>query len=161
MEQWKRKARKSEKFAIAYEPQGCENCEFPSQCRYASHNLPDTSSGSFRMTDVDLSKTSTFIYSTPVESLSRFYKSSIVTFESILAGPGVEASKPKQSKVTDYYKPDRKGQEHASNSSTSATLREIIKSAERRSGGHNLLSPIQEEFVNVDKELEVSDDRTE
>jgi hypothetical protein len=64
-------------------------------------------------------------------------------------------------RVTDYYKPDRKGQEHASNSPTSATLREIIKSAERRSGGQNLLSPIQEEFVNGNKELEVSGDRIE
>src|SRR5947209_835522 len=99
MEQWKRKARKSEKFAIAYEPQGCENCEFPSQCRYASHNLPD---GSFGMTGVDLSRTPTFISSTPAESLSRFYKNSIVTFDPILAGPGAEARKPKQSKVTDY-----------------------------------------------------------
>jgi hypothetical protein len=152
MEQWKRKARKSEKFAIACEPQGCENCEFPSQCRYAGHNLPDTGSSSFKMTDVDLSRTSTFISSTPVKSLSRFYKNSVVTFESILAGPGIEASKPKQSRVTDYYKPDRKSQEDA---------REIIKSTERRSGGHNLLSPIQEKFVNVDKELQVSDDRTE
>ena len=127
----------------------------------ASHNLPDTSSGSLRMTDVDLSRTSNFISLTPVESLSRFYKNSIATFEPIQAGPGVEASKPKQLKVTDYYKPGRKGQEHASNSSTSATLREIIKSAERRSGGQNLLSPIQEEFVNGDKELQDSDDRTE
>ena len=84
MEQWKRKARKSEKFAIVREPQGCENCEFPSQCRYASHNLPDMSSGSSRMMDVDLSRTSTFISSTPVESPSRFYKNSTVTFESIL-----------------------------------------------------------------------------
>jgi hypothetical protein len=161
MEQWKRKARKSGKFAIVCEPQGCENCEFPSQCRYAGRNLPDTGSGSFRMTDVDQSRTSTFIASTPVESLSRFYKDSIVTFESILAGPGAEASKPKQSKVTDYYKPDRKNQEDASNSSTSATSRETIKSTERRSSGRNLLSPIQEKFVNVDKELQVSDDRTE
>jgi hypothetical protein len=158
MEQWKRKARKSGKFAIAGEPQGCENCEFPSQCRYAGRNLPDTGSGSFRMMDVNLSRTSTSISSTPVESLSRFYKNSVVTFESILAGPGAEASKPKQSKVTDYYKPDRKSQEDASNSSTFATLREIIKSTERRSGGRNLLSPIQEKFV---KELQVSDDRTE
>jgi len=161
MERWKRKARKSEKFAIAREPRGCENCEFPSQCRYASHDLPDMSSGSLRMTDVDLSRTSNFISPTPAEGISRFYKTSIVTFESILAGPGVEAGKPKQLKVTDYYKPDGKGQGHASNSSTSATLREIIKSAERRSGGQKLLSPIQEEFVNGNKELEVSGDRIE
>jgi hypothetical protein len=161
MEQWKRKARKSEKFVITCEPRGCENCEFPSQCRYASHNLLDTSSGSLGMTDVDLSRTSNLISSTSAESISRFYKNSIVTFESILAGPGVEASKPKQLKVTDYYKPDRKGREHASNSSTSATLREIIKSAERRLGRQTLLSPIQEEFANRDKELQVSDDRTE
>jgi hypothetical protein len=113
------------------------------------------------MTEVDPSRTSTFISSTPVEGLSRFYKNSAVTFESILAGPGVEASKPKQSKVTDYYKPDRKSQEDASNLSTFATLREIIKSTERRSGGRNLLSPIQEKFVNVDKESQVSDDKTE
>jgi hypothetical protein len=112
------------------------------------------------MTDVDLSRTSTPISSTPVESLSRFYKNSVVTFESILAGPGVEASKPKQSKVTDYYKPDRKSREDSNNPSTSATLREIIKSTERRSGGRNLLSPIQEKFVNANKQLQVSDDGT-
>jgi hypothetical protein len=146
MEQWKKEARRSRKFAIAREPRGCENCEFPSQCRYASRNVPDTSSGSFGMMDVDLTGTSTFISSAPAESLSRFYQNSIIAFESTRAGRGVEAGKRKQPKVTDYYKPDRKLQEDASNSSTSATLRETVKPSEKRSGRYKHLSPIQEEF---------------
>jgi hypothetical protein len=161
MEQWKRKLRKSERFTIAREPVGCENCEYPSQCRYANHNLPAKDRGSSSMTEIDLSTPSTSISESRADSLSRFYNNDTVTFESILAGSRVEASKPRQSKVTDYYKPDRKGQANASKSSTAAILREIMKSAERRSGGQALLSPIQEEFLKAEKDMQDTEDTTE
>ena len=158
MEQWKRKMRKSGRLVIACEPQGCESCEFPSQCRYANHSLLGIGSGSSGLTEVDLCTPSTAISATRAKSLSRFYKNDNVTFESILTSSAAKASKPKQSKVTDYYKPDRESQAHASKSSTSAILREIMKSAERRSAGQNLLSPIQEEFSNGDKDAQDTED---
>jgi hypothetical protein len=106
MEQWKRKLRKSGGFVIARQPEGCENCEFPSQCRYANHNLLEKDSCSSELTEISSDTLSTAISAIPGDSLSRFYKKENVTSESVVRGSAVEASKSRQSKVTDYYKPD-------------------------------------------------------
>jgi hypothetical protein len=161
MEQWKRKLRKHERFIITREPEGCENCEFPSQCRYANHNLLSKDRGTSAMTEIDLSTPSHVLSASQADSLLRFYKNDNSTSESILTGSVGEASKSKQSKVTDYYQPDRKGQANAGNPSTSAILREIMKSAERRWGEQALLSPIQEEFTHVEKSLQETQDTSE
>ena len=160
IEQWKRKMRKSGRFTIAREPVGCEKCEFPSECRYESHNVPCKDINSLDMTEVGSSTLSASISPTPGDRLSRFYKNDSVTFDSILAGPRLETSKAWQSQVTDYYKPDRKVQAHAGRFSTSAVLREVMKSAEGRSGAHNLLSPIQEEFAMGDEDSPDTEDWT-
>lgn len=155
MEQWKRKLRKNGMFIIAREPEGCENCEFPSQCRYANHNPVGKHGGYLGMTNIDLGTSSNSMSATQADGLSRFYKNDNTTFESILA------SKPKQSKVTDYYNPDKRIEVHASRPTSSAILRERVERAERCSGGQALLSPIQEEFLKGDDDVQDIGDTTE
>ena len=78
-----------------------------------------------------------------VDKLSRFYKKDAATFESILASVANETSKI-QSKMTDFYKPDKpaKGKKARTGS---ASLKDVVKSAERRSGKVAKLSPIEED----------------
>lgn len=155
MEQWKRKLRKNGKFIVAREPDGCENCEFPSQCRYANHNLVGKHGGYLGMKNIDLGTSSNSMSATQADSLSRFYKNDNITFDSILA------SKPKQSKVTDYCNPGKQVEAHTSRPTSSAILRERMERAERRSGEQALLSPIQEEFLKGDDDVQDIEDTTE
>jgi hypothetical protein len=156
MEQWKSKARKSEGFLIAREPQGCENCEFPSQCRYTNYNLLDEHGGSSVMTESDLGTPSTALFESRTDSPSRFYRKENITFESILAGSATDVGKSGQLKVADYYRPDRKGQSSAGTSSTSTStrLQKIMKSANRRSRGQAAFPPILEEESNGAKYMQ-------
>ncbi len=103
------------------------------------------------MADVELSAPS------PTEKpdiLSRFYnKNDEITFESILADVKAEATKPTQSKMTDFCKPDRKKKDVQTKkpSNTSMILKEILKSAEKRLVNQSpMLSPVQEEFLEAD-----------
>lgn len=145
MEQWKRKMRKSDWLMIARESEGCENCEFPSQCRYANHDLLGKDRHSAIRTEGHLDTSFTALSESRTDSLSRFYKTENIIFESILAGYGAEADKANKANVTDYYKPDKKSQSSARKSSNPVVLQEVMKSADRRSGGEAALSPIQEE----------------
>ena len=83
-----------------------------------------------------------------VDKLSRFYKKDSATFESILAGVTNETSKI-QSKMTDFYKPEKPAKEKKARTS-SASLKDVVKSAERRSGKVAKLSPIEEDSDSAD-----------
>lgn len=146
------KARNVVKTVPPREPRGCENCKFPSQCRYENHSLVGGNKDIITMADIDLSVVSSSSSAESADSLSRFYKNDSVTFESILASTKAETSKPVQSKVTDFYKPDRKKSQSRSSKSINKgmVLKEVLKAVEKRSGmPQALLSPIQEEFLQT------------
>jgi hypothetical protein len=160
-EQWKREMRKSDWFLIAREPEGCENCEFPSQCRYVNHRvLGKDRRDSSEMTASDLGTPSSMaLLESPANGLSRFYKHENTTVESTLAGYGGGEGRSTRAKVTDdYYRPDRKSQSSAGTSLSAAMLREIMRSATRRSGGQATLSSIREESTEDSDVQETEDD---
>ena len=154
--EWQRNVRRVRRLSDEHHPSGCENCEFPSQCRYSvstpSSTTTRTTIDPAVLMDVDLSSplapTTTPMTASPqpisiVDKLSRFYKKDAATFESILASVANETSKI-QSKMTDFYKPDKpaKGKKARTGS---ASLKDVVKSAERRSGKVAKLSPIEED----------------
>jgi hypothetical protein len=152
--------RKRDWFLIAREPEGCENCEFPSQCRYVNHSFLGKDRDSSEMTASDLGTPSTALLESHADGLSRFYKQENTTFESTRAGYGGGEGRSKQAKVTDYYAPDWKSQSNAGTSLNASMLREIMRSATRRSGGQATLSSIQEESKE-DSDVQDTEDGTD
>jgi hypothetical protein len=159
-EEWKREMRRGDWFLIAREPEGCENCEFPSQCRYVNHSCLGRDRDSSEMTASDLGTPSTALFDSQANGLSRFYKKENTACESTLAGYGGGEGKSKQARVTDYYRSDRKSQSRAGTSLNSAVLQEITRSATRRPGGHATLSSIQEESKE-DSSVQDTEDGTD
>lgn len=164
MELWKRKLRESQRFSLVREPEGCETCEFPSQCRYAHHHLSARDTSSSGVTDIDRDKACTTLSESGLDRLSRFYETQNIAFESQPAGSGENANESRQSKVIDLEKRDRKVQAHSDNDSTFPTFKKNTKSTERHSGLQSILSPILEEVLIVDmdpQDTEDTEDTTE
>ena len=120
---------------------GCQNCEFPSQCRYASGRVSPKGTVSPVACESDLS------LPPGEEKKPRFYIPEGVTFDSILASGTVE-----QNEVSKLNRVDLPVDTDTDTLSLSteppAILERIVKSAEQRSSRRSTLSPIAEEFFS-------------
>ncbi len=144
--EWKRKVLGSLENGIEIKSRagGCQKCEFPSQCRYASSH---TSLEGTVMTEkkVDV----------PSESVmaKESYISEAVTFDSILASIPSEQDVKSRLRSANLLIDTNTGTpssvaKTSSIKTNSAVFDRVAKSAEKRSGKKTALSPIAEEFFS-------------
>jgi hypothetical protein len=128
-------------------PEGCQNCEFPSQCRYVSsraesNNGVNTSSDALSLFPTVDERD---VYLPEKEAKSPYHVSENVTFDSILASVTDEQNELSNSIGTELginASPNKVSSVKANSTSSGR----IAKSAETRSSRKSTLSPIAEEF---------------
>ena len=154
--EWKRKVLGNLENGIEIKSRasGCQKCEFPSQCRYASSH---TSFEDTVMTEkkVDGPSVSHILEESNISSLLHEKKdiSEAVTFDSILTSvPGEQDEKLKLRSADLLIDPKIGTESSATKTPTvknsSAVFDRVAKSAEKRSGKKPALSPIAEEFFS-------------
>ena len=164
--EWQRKVRILSKEFPKHKLLGCENCEYPSQCRYESastdlYGFKDSDTVSLPEIDLNVTPSDP---STDIDPLFRFYKNDNVTFESILSSTlrQEDESKSTQSNVTDFFKPDRKtsSRTFTRKSMSATTLRDLLKSTEKRSTTMSpILATIEEREAVINwEDLEAQDE---
>jgi hypothetical protein len=138
--------------------EGCERCEFPSQCQYASsrksarriaveENKAEVPSAS---PTIDLSET--FLSKNQGKNPC-FCSTELITFDSIFASDTLEQSKRLQLRVAHSQIDATSGTGSPSSNthatkSTSTLLDTVVRSAEKRARKRSALSPIAEEFLS-------------
>lgn len=153
--EWKRKVLGSLENGVEIKSRarGCQKCEFPSQCRYASSHtsLEDTVMTEMK---VDVPSESIMAKESDVSSLlQKKGVSEAVTFDSILASVPSKQDEKLKLRGADLLVDTNIGNvssvvKTSCVKTNSAVFDRVAKSAEKRSGKKSALSPIAEEYFS-------------
>jgi len=135
---------------------GCQKCEFPSQCRYASNHTSSETTGKAVKENEPASTSpeaeSVDLTSLPVEKKIKALSQEHVTFDSILASVTTEKMDPsnqRKPEIVDGEKiTDITQTKTSSINGNSEVINRVLKPADKRCSKKSSLSPIAEELFS-------------
>jgi hypothetical protein len=134
---------------------GCQKCEFPSQCRYASNHTSSETTTDKAVKEDELASLSPVaespdLTSLPLETNIKPLSQEHVTFDSILASVSAEQIDPlnqrKPENVHGERTMDVSQNKTSSFKETSDVIHRVVKPADKRGSKKSSLSPIAEEL---------------